>query len=1621
LNSIIDYIFSDILYGPIYPLGYTMSFFIDKALLGLRKLEGTEDTRSAQERQEEEKFYNEAQKYRDTIYGWLIDGVPREKIKQAGLWIDELLQPKLTIAGGPPSGGSGILPVLIPPSRRQRDGRLQPEYVTRTVRIFQTVSRLAADTRDPEALTRALSNMVRQPGDATVGQLLDYPEDEKEMKLWEDAYEGDASALAAIRNSDRASQRRYEGWASTREVEYIANMRRRMSEQSVGNIPEGYEASLYHPRPEEKSGRRKFKYRSADYGHNKSAKANAERERLRNQGFTLIDMGKLKVLLYHLFSSSAGLVDVGIGARGMPRKANEVQALISNKIKGNPALQDRILEYLESAGFDFNLMNEQPSDIAMRILSTPSMAARTNMLRDIVRILGVPEFSVPDVHVDDVSLTEAEHGVPASQYVRDHRSEIEAKLSEYKMPADLQGTIIDMLEIAADNYAAAMLRPEYEESIKYARDSAREFIIRHIHELYEAQKARFRQLKIDDLNLPLLVRDVMRMIPGLSRPSMPSLESGVAAIQEAKQLIPERARRQIIESPLDEDIEQFRRDASHAAPDMRLLAPGVSETKATSWPEFARRVILAQRRPSDALFTISNWGLFRERQPRALMPPRDGEIKDVDPRKQITRRAVPRIEAKGGDEIDEKHVPGREETGDEPPGGPPSGPPGGGPGPGRGGGPPSGGPVGFPGGGGGGGGGPPGGPPDGGPPGGYVFQAGRWAWRFTTFKNLLAALAAIGWYVIGDRLKKALEKDGEVVIAPPPKEDDGGEDDSHTNIPSDGVPALPQPPMNDRTYEPAPDGRPRLFPVPIQPDGSDFISPNSIPSGTRVPSHKLDLPKFSRPKLDETFAPARDTVQLIDTEDSYVQEIMDEVPESRKLIAEFNANATKLNYHRALGNYQEAEKDYRALRLASVELEDLVSAPISRTGYDKYEPISLRDLEYDGTNVDAGSVRFNKILPKTERTSALGLDRVIDKYNSAVNELNSMVNAGFDQRTARGSQLARWQQLTKDRDEAITRISDIQSHPENAAGTLRPRLITGKYPPRIVDILEDVQSGKRVNLTDNDLALLEKYPTLSESIVPYAKITMEHPEGYDSNELQSLRNNVTEAVLASPLGTSSSRPIVHAPHKYPPDVQAVINKIASSRYGSPVELTDRDRAIVADYPELAEKVRQFERVGNVFESRTLRDNAIAGVVQEFKDMQKLNYTSLRESDDVKVGEIESRIAGNRAALSTVDKKLRAAIAADAPRAYINDLNIQSRRLRALIRDDTNEIAGRGTYLPDEKMERLPDQANLDIFRRLQNAEAELQGRQDLLEQYNAAVATMNPEGLSPEYFYNRRLELIKRIMAENGLSSAYAAAIDKPADYIPEDDTIVRLPDDVNATVDQGEGTARAEMVDPAEQKLFLRSPAEEARERRMWEEYSYVPPGFGLGGADINPLQRANMQFDRRRFSTAHLVPDPKPPKPVPIKGRPSRQVRMTPIYQSAFGEDVFEDAYHNDYQQGKHIIWTPTNIDSGDMRTWYNPRNIYEPDFAGHAFAMKVNTPAGRHAVPIGEVSKPPEYYGTNKRFYRTNGPSVPLQNIANRQPPYGEQTMITTERSGYEDRHPRPAPRMTGLSMPLFSTRG
>ena len=91
--------------------------------------------------------------------------------------------------------------------------------------------------------------------------------------------------------------------------------------------------------------------------------------------------------------------------------------------------------------------------------------------------------------------------------------------------------------------------------------------------------------------------------------------------------------------------------------------------------------------------------------------------------------------------------------------------------------------------------------------------------------------------------------------------------------------------------------------------------------------------------------------------------------------------------------------------------------------------------------------------------------------------------------------------------------------------------------------------------------------------------------------------------------------------------------------------------------------------------------------------------------------------------------------------------------------------------------------------------------------------------------YEARLRLLKTIAARQGLAEVYDQAMNLDTEVIEEDaDTIVRLPDDPDAGAEQGEGEARADMIDPNEREMFLQTAAEGRRDLDMFLKFAYVP-----------------------------------------------------------------------------------------------------------------------------------------------------------------------------------------------------
>jgi hypothetical protein len=204
---------------------------------------------------------------------------------------------------------------------------------------------------------------------------------------------------------------------------------------------------------------------------------------------------------------------------------------------------------------------------------------------------------------------------------------------------------------------------------------------------------------------------------------------------------------------------------------------------------------------------------------------------------------------------------------------------------------------------------------------------------------------------------------------------------------------------------------------------------------------------------------------------------------------------------------------------------------------------------------------------------------------------------------------------------------------------------------------------------------------------------------------------------------------------------------------------------------------------------------------------------------------------------------------------------------------------------------------------------------------------------------------------------------DEDADNEDDEDTTIHTEDHEEPI----EGLLRAEFIDPAEAKLFTSSKTEQIAEEKRWQNYAKVEPGNGLGGVFRNSLQQHNLRETRKRFTNTTKGNKPnknaifnfnskndkiKNDKITRSASKKENQPTYNNIYQNEFGHVSFEDAFHNMYQQGKKIIFTPEMVSSIANSAFENARSIYQPDMA----ADKYNS----HPTAIGDYQRPAIYRG-------------------------------------------------------------
>jgi hypothetical protein len=239
-----------------------------------------------------------------------------------------------------------------------------------------------------------------------------------------------------------------------------------------------------------------------------------------------------------------------------------------------------------------------------------------------------------------------------------------------------------------------------------------------------------------------------------------------------------------------------------------------------------------------------------------------------------------------------------------------------------------------------------------------------------------------------------------------------------------------------------------------------------------------------------------------------------------------------------------------------------------------------------------------------------------------------------------------------------------------------------------------------------------------------------------------------------------------------------------------------------------------------------------------------------------------------------------------------------------------------------------------------------------------------PDSKYNNYFENR-LASIQDIYKTNNMISPEIQTIDiRPLSELISDDadTIVQFNQDIDIRLDEGSGTLRASVKDPAEVKLFLADDATARKQQVMFESFSRIAPGHGLGTMNFNTLRQHNEKSNRLQF--AHTLQDAPRYNPnlntatmmYPTESEIAKQdsdvklqefyayqdrVRngptqapFIPVYQSDFGLVEWEDdsTYGNKLMgvNRNKTSFTPERITSNIWSDYDNPSSIYHPELA-------------------------------------------------------------------------------------------
>lgn len=518
---------------------------------------------------------------------------------------------------------------------------------------------------------------------------------------------------------------------------------------------------------------------------------------------------------------------------------------------------------------------------------------------------------------------------------------------------------------------------------------------------------------------------------------------------------------------------------------------------------------------------------------------------------------------------------------------------------------------------------------------------------------------------------------------------------------------------------------------------------------------------------------------------------------------------------------------------------------------------------------------------------------------------------------------------------------------------------------------------------------------------------------YDiNNAFKSLNAEMNPVARAQRIGRYSARDVT----TYSDTEKAVIDKfinlrIELNRDGTPLkfDLTPEEEAAVADNPELFSNIQKYKDLMSRGRSLSHADiTKLTGYKDYFAKIKANDYKPLSYVTPV-ANEYDERVlyeAKAKDSLSVFKQseksyrdaqaRLASAMASGAPKHQISQLylDMDSKRVdyntrQAQYAESLTRVKDFGgvktTYLGDMGNEVIPRTVDeRRLFARLQNVEATIQTNPDALKMYNEKALTIH-KNQNPLDIYRKRLDYLATISQQYGLAPEYARAMNESLKVIEtaDEEPMAEIDTPIDDGVNDNDQQFRAEIIDPAEAKLFLSSKQEAEAEQRRWQEYSTVAPNNGLGNVRTNPLLRAEFNQYITRYANTDRGLRPtrmdielmNPMKVAQREGLSRRRPaqRFTPEIQCAFGQDQFENEFVIPSMIGSEMM-TRADDDLPDNRysTWVRP-SIYHPEYQ----MMVYNTDLASSRIMEGPYARDakyrflpqtvrPQYYPIDTREY-------------------------------------------------------